>query len=424
MSSSSVVLENHLVGNMNPEKFKWLGVIGKGGFGIVYKCLHENFEGKEFAIKRFVLLSGHKDNQEKINKINVELNNLFRVTENIIKPKSIPDYYGHFIEQDKYGEKNFCLVFQFYPRIFRSHLSKLKKENKLIQFNDLKTYFEELLKGLAFLQSIEMSHRDLKPENLAIDYDQQIKMIDFGFSKDIGELIKLNNLSPNETKFKITLGGTESYMSPEIIRSWIDQIRNPINAYKSDVFTFGLIMLEMVCLSKISNNKDLDSMQKDITRFLSEFKHSFIGLKGEDKNIFKKIRRIVRNCVSMDENKRPDFLTIFQEYYTFSLSKEKKLLRLYVDGSSTEEIQILCGLINKNINNREEKKLETQKNMEILENNSELKFRISDLEEILIRKDKEIEELKKQINESKLINSKNIENNKNNQITSQVLIKF
>lgn len=49
-------------------------------------------------------------------------------------------------------------------------------------------------------------HRDLKPENLLIDYDQSLKMVDFGLSNmyEDGVLLK-------------TACGSPCYAAPEVI---------------------------------------------------------------------------------------------------------------------------------------------------------------------------------------------------------------
>ena len=61
--------------------------------------------------------------------------------------------------------------------------------------------------GLKDLHSIGITHRDIKLENLLLDDNNNIKIIDFGFSTCI----------PNDKKIKIFCG-TPSYMAPEIVR--------------------------------------------------------------------------------------------------------------------------------------------------------------------------------------------------------------
>lgn len=43
-------------------------------------------------------------------------------------------------------------------------------------------YFQELVAAINYIHSLGICHRDLKPENLLIDYDESLKMVDFGLS--------------------------------------------------------------------------------------------------------------------------------------------------------------------------------------------------------------------------------------------------
>ena len=36
--------------------------------------------------------------------------------------------------------------------------------------------------GIEYLSKVRVVHRDLKPENLLLDYDNNIKIVDFGLS--------------------------------------------------------------------------------------------------------------------------------------------------------------------------------------------------------------------------------------------------
>ena len=43
-------------------------------------------------------------------------------------------------------------------------------------------YFQELVAAIHYIHSLGICHRDLKPENLLCDYDESLKMVDFGLS--------------------------------------------------------------------------------------------------------------------------------------------------------------------------------------------------------------------------------------------------
>lgn len=79
-----------------------------------------------------------------------------------------------------------------------SHLLKEKR------FCEMKTkfYAAQIYLALHYLHSINIIYRDLKPENLILDDRGDIKLIDFGLSKD-------NINSDNKTR---TICGTGEYL--------------------------------------------------------------------------------------------------------------------------------------------------------------------------------------------------------------------
>jgi predicted ATPase len=100
----------------------------------------------------------------------------------------------------------------------------------------------QIADGLARAHDDGVVHRDLKPENLMVSRDGFVKILDFGLAK----LTHPNSTSPPDA---FTLGsfttipgmimGTIEYMSPE-------QANGQPMDYRSDQFSFGLILYEMV----------------------------------------------------------------------------------------------------------------------------------------------------------------------------------
>ncbi|KAI9367498.1 kinase-like domain-containing protein [Aspergillus egyptiacus] len=78
------------------------------------------------------------------------------------------------------------------------------------RFNEetAKFYAAEIAMTIEFLHDVEgIVYRDLKPENILLDADGHIKLVDFGFAKQIGD---------HET---YTLCGTPEYLAPEVIHN-------------------------------------------------------------------------------------------------------------------------------------------------------------------------------------------------------------
>lgn len=71
-----------------------------------------------------------------------------------------------------------------------------------------KFYAAEITMTIEFLHDMEgIAYRDLKPENILLDADGHIKLVDFGFAKELGD---------RET---YTLCGTPEYLAPEVIHN-------------------------------------------------------------------------------------------------------------------------------------------------------------------------------------------------------------
>jgi len=97
----------------------------------------------------------------------------------------------------------------------------------------------QIADALAKAHEIGVFHRDLKPENLMVSSDGTAKVLDFGLAK----LLKLDRERGSDSSTTIsehgTVMGTFGYMSPE-------QATGGDVDFRSDQFSFGLVLYEMV----------------------------------------------------------------------------------------------------------------------------------------------------------------------------------
>jgi serine kinase len=85
-------------------------------------------------------------------------------------------------------------------------LSYIQKLSGPVPDKDCKLWMRQICSALQYLHQNNIIHRDLKLENLLIDSKRNIKLCDFGFSKD------LNTVSADE--LSRTYCGSKAYASP------------------------------------------------------------------------------------------------------------------------------------------------------------------------------------------------------------------
>src|SRR4051794_7729462 len=96
--------------------------------------------------------------------------------------------------------------------------------------------------GLAAAHRAGIVHRDLKPENIMVTTEGVVKILDFGLAKLNGNENIRAGEADQSTAFMTSPGhifGTPGYMSPE-------QLSGKTVDFRSDQFTFGVILYEMV----------------------------------------------------------------------------------------------------------------------------------------------------------------------------------
>jgi serine/threonine protein kinase len=90
---------------------------------------------------------------------------------------------------------------------------------------------------IAFLHSRNIIHRDIKSENLLLTENGDVKLCDFGLSRNVAEPKK---------KQRMTLCGTDDFMAPEITLG-LDYDA------ACDIFSFGLFLCELILREKIED---------------------------------------------------------------------------------------------------------------------------------------------------------------------------
>ncbi|GKV23371.1 hypothetical protein SLEP1_g33106 [Rubroshorea leprosula] len=112
----------------------------------------------------------------------------------------------------------------------------------------------DIAKGIAYLHEgcrQKIVHLDIKPQNILLDENFNAKVSDFGLSKLVRR---------EQSRIVTTMKGTPGYMAPEWLNSAITE--------KVDVYSFGIVVLEILCGRK---NVD-ESLPEEDFHLVSLFK--------------------------------------------------------------------------------------------------------------------------------------------------------
>ena len=103
-------------------------------------------------------------------------------------------------------------------------------KNRRLKEPEACVFFQQIINGVEYLHKQGIIHRDLKPENLLLDYNNNIKISDFGLSTFF-----------SKNHFLQTACGTPSYAPPEMLEGL------QYNGEASDIWSCGIILYAMLC---------------------------------------------------------------------------------------------------------------------------------------------------------------------------------
>ncbi|XP_031120583.1 G-type lectin S-receptor-like serine/threonine-protein kinase At4g27290 [Ipomoea triloba] len=191
--------------------------LGQGGFGIVYKGTLDG--GEEIAVKRLSQNSAQGLPEFK--------NEVICIAK--LQHRNLVKLLGSCIS----GEEK-MLIYEYMPNKSLDFFIFDQTRKKLLDWPKRFNIINGIARGLLYLHQdsrLRIIHRDLKSSNILLDVDLNPKISDFGLARSL-----VGNATGDNTK---QVAGTHGYISPEYATHGIFSI-------KSDVFSFGVLILEIV----------------------------------------------------------------------------------------------------------------------------------------------------------------------------------
>ncbi|KAE8658433.1 hypothetical protein F3Y22_tig00116971pilonHSYRG00468 [Hibiscus syriacus] len=271
-------------------------ILGKGGFGVVYKG--ELHDGTQIAVKRMACVNkGTKG----LDEFQAEIGVLSKV-----RHRHLVALLGYCIN----GNER-LLVYEHMPRgTLSEHLFQWQKQQggSPLTWKQRLVISLDVARGVEYLHSLARQsfiHRDLKPSNILLGDDMRAKVADFG----------LVRITPDgKQSLETRLAGTFGYLAPEYATT--GRVTT-----KVDVYAFGVVLMEL-----ITGRKSLDdTLPEEESHLVSWFRRVLINknevLKNVDETIkcdeenngdretkasMLKVAMLAGHCTTRDPSQRPD----------------------------------------------------------------------------------------------------------------------
>lgn len=203
-----------MIGKVLGNRYEIISQLGGGGMALVYKG-RDTLLNREVTVK--MLRPEYTGDEEFVAR--------FRKEAQAVAKLSHPNIVSVY---DVGQEENIHYIVMEY--IEGSNLKQVIKEHVRIPVNQAVDIARQICAGLQDAHEHGIVHRDIKPHNILVTDTGKVKVTDFGIAQ-MKTSITLTNSG--------TIVGSVHYFSPE-------QARGGITAAKSDIYSVGVVLYEMV----------------------------------------------------------------------------------------------------------------------------------------------------------------------------------
>ena len=245
---------------VNKDYFEFLHIIGRGGFGSVWKVklksTNDYFAAKIMS-KSKIITKRSEDSIMGERRILSKIHHPFIVNMYF----SFQDYDNLYLIMDLLSGGD-----------LRYHLSHKKPQT----FNEIQTKFfiSNIIIALEYIHSQKIIHRDIKPENLVLDINGYARLTDFGIA------------IVNKKESSKESSGTAGYMAPEVMLL-------QGHSYPADFFALGVIGYEFMFGHRPYSGKNRKQIKEFILAYQAKIKFKHVK-KGWSENSRDFINRLLQ----------------------------------------------------------------------------------------------------------------------------------
>ncbi|KAM0825148.1 hypothetical protein ACQ4PT_069731 [Festuca glaucescens] len=269
-------------------------VIGKGGFGEVFKGIVDTVE---VAVKK-PITGNLLESEQFANEVIIQSQVIHR---NIVR------LLGCCLEVDTP-----MLVYEFISKGSMDDILHGEGNKEPLSLDVRLRIAAESAHGLAYMHSqahIKILHGDVKPANILLDGNFAPKISDFGISR----------LIARDKEHAATVIGDRTYMDPVYLQTGL-------LTEKSDVYSFGVLILELISRKKAtySDNNSL------VSSFLEAHKKGEKATELFDKDIaatgdlevLDNLTEIAVECLNLDVDQRPSMTEVAERLLILNRSRK------------------------------------------------------------------------------------------------------
>ncbi len=265
VSSDSIEAGGFTPGAVIGERYRIIGLLGRGGMGEVYRADDLKL-GQPVALK--FLPKALSEDPARLERFYAEV----RIARQVSHPNVCRVYDIAELDKQHYLSMEY---------VDGEDLASLLKRIGRLPNDKALEIARQLCAGLAAAHDKGALHRDLKPANIMIDGRGRARITDFGLA-----------VAADETQTEGEISGTPAYMAPE-------QLAGKGASVQSDVYSLGLVLYELYTGRKAFEAKTLEELKR------KREEGTPAALSEITRDIDPIVDRVILRCLEKDPRARP-----------------------------------------------------------------------------------------------------------------------